>query len=77
MIYFQVLPQYDNYALPKRLIYVKDELFTPKELKRYNVDINKCRQITCSRKKTYFFFGARFAFRETGLRYVNPQKNII
>lgn len=67
MIYYQVLPQYDNFALPKRYIYVRNELFTPAEVKKYNVDTNKCRKIECSRKKTYFFFGARFPFRELNL----------
>ncbi len=77
MTYYQVLPQFDNYVLPKRLIYIMDELFTPAEVKRYHVDKKRCRKINCSRKKTYFFFGARFANRETGLRFVNPQKEIV
>ena len=73
MTYYQVLPQFDNYRLPKRLIYIQNELFTPAEVKRYNVDVNKCQKVQCSRKKTYFFFGARFPFRETGLRDYNLQ----
>lgn len=73
MTYYQVLPQYDNYVLPKRLIYIRHELFTPAETKRWKVDKSKCRRVRLSRKKTHFCFGARFANHNTHVKNYSDQ----
>ena len=61
MKYYQVLPQYDNYRLPKMLIYIKDELFTEKEVEKYGVNKKYCKEVEILKNQTYWAFGARFA----------------
>lgn len=71
MLYLRVKPEFDNYRKNNRNydVFVANELYTVKEFekiaKEYHKDkteLNKMFEyVTISRKRTYFFFGARFA----------------
>lgn len=61
MVYYQVKKEYDNKRRSDGSIYVADELLTAAEVKRYNTPERYIKAVTVSKKKTYFFFGARFA----------------
>lgn len=61
MKYYQVLPKYDNYRLPKMLIYIENELFTEKEVEKYGVNKKYCKEVEIPKNQTYWAFGARFA----------------
>jgi len=60
MKFYKVKKTADNKQLPKRLIYVKDELFTEKEVERWNVNTAYCDIVLVPKNKTYWLFGARF-----------------
>lgn len=65
MLYYKVKPQYDNcYKNPKihdGNIYVANELYTEKEVQKQNLNWNFLEPVEVSKKKVYWFFGARFA----------------
>lgn len=60
MKYYEVKKEFDNFRLPKRILYVENELFTESEVNKYGVDVNKCKVVNLSKRSSYFFFGARF-----------------
>lgn len=64
MLYYRVKPQYDNcYKNPKihdGNIYVANELYTEKEVQKQNLNRNFLESVEISKKKIYWFFGARF-----------------
>lgn len=64
MLYYRVKPQYDNcYKNPKihdGSIYVAKELYTEKEVQKQNLNRNFLEPVEISKKKIYWFFGARF-----------------
>lgn len=61
MKYLKVKKEYDQYRLNGCMgIHIADELYTLKEVERYGVKTEYCEEVEISRKKTYFFFGARF-----------------
>ena len=58
MKYYQVLPQYDNYRLPKMFIYIENELFTEKEVEKYGVNKKYCKEVeihTSKRGYNYYY----------------------
>lgn len=60
MKYYKVKPEADN---KKRLdgdIYVANELYTPAEAKRYNLNMDYVDAVEVSKRRVYWFFGARF-----------------
>ena len=71
MTYYRVKPEYDNFRLIKNHKYcgilVGNELYTQKELVKsgilycYRVQPDFFEKVEISRKKIYWFFGARFA----------------
>ena len=65
MLYYKVKPQYDNcYKNPKihdGNIYVANELCTEKEVQKQNLNRSFLEPVEVSKKKVYWFFGARFA----------------
>ena len=65
MLYYKVKPQYDNcYKNPKihdGNIYVANELYTEKEVQKQSLNRNFLEPVEVSKKKVYWFFGARFA----------------
>lgn len=61
MLYYKVKEKYDQVKLPKRDIYIKDEILTIKEIIKYEVNMNYVEPVELSPKETYWFFGARFA----------------
>lgn len=63
MTYYRVPRTLDNVPNKKIGILVGNELFTYKELIKYNLldRINELEQVDVSKKSIYWFFGARFA----------------
>lgn len=75
MTYYRVKPEYDNRAnyryvgnsnlkIKRDGILIAHELYTPRERERLAVKDSAFDKVEISRKKVYWFFGARFA--ETG-----------
>ena len=63
MLYYQVKKEADQRRKPgKRCdIYIANELYTPAEVKKEKLNSEYLTPVEISKKKTYFFFGARFA----------------
>ena len=72
MTYYRVKPEYDNWAnyryvgnsnlkIKKDGILIAHELYTPQERERLAVKDCVFDKVEISRKKVYWFFGARFA----------------
>lgn len=71
MTYYRVKPQHDNFRLIRDHKYhgilIANELYTGKELVKknillcYRVEPDFFEKVEISRKKIYWFFGARFA----------------
>jgi len=57
MIYYRTIEYRGNF--PKIYAIVKGELFTEKEVFKFSIPETILEKIELSRKKTYFFFGAR------------------
>lgn len=60
MKYYKIKQDYDNKRRKDGSILVGNELYTEKELEKYNIPTSYCDIVEVSRKDTYFFFGARF-----------------
>ena len=60
MIYYQVLPQYDNKARKDGSILVGNELYTKKEMQRFSIPESYVQEKEVKKSNVYFFFGARF-----------------
>lgn len=70
MKYYRVKPEYDNKTRYKFKrgggleidgIYIKNELYTEKEIKKYLGFARYVDVVEIPKSKIYFFFGARFA----------------
>ncbi len=65
MLYYKVKPQYDNCCKNPKIhdgnIYVANELYTEKEVQKQNLNRSFLEPVEVSKKKVYWFFGARFA----------------
>lgn len=70
MIYYKVKPEHDQKTrfkfhrgggLTPDGIFVKNELYTIREIKKYLGYAAICEKVEIPKNKTYFFFGARFA----------------
>lgn len=63
MTYYQVKKEADQRRKTgtKYDIYISNELYTPAEVKKQNLNADFLKTVEISKKKTYFFFGARFA----------------
>lgn len=60
MLYYRVLPQYDNFKRADGSILVGGELYTEKELNRYRIDTKKVIPVNVPKNKVFWCFGARF-----------------
>ena len=60
MTYYRVIPKYDQNRRKDGSILIKEELYTEKELKRFQIPSGKCEKIELPKSKVYFSFGARF-----------------
>jgi hypothetical protein len=60
MEYLRVKKSFDNYKRADGGIHVANELYTKKEAAKHGVNPTFCDRVEISRKKTFFFFGARF-----------------
>lgn len=70
MIYYRVKPENDQKTrfkfhrgggLEIDGIFVKNELYTAREIKKYPGAVSYCERVEIPKSKVYFFFGARFA----------------
>ena len=60
MEYYKVKTEADNKKRPDGNIYVADELYTPAEARKYNVNMDYVDAVEVSKRRVYWFFGARF-----------------
>ena len=64
MIYYRVLPQYDqknkNKGILNGNIYVANELYTLKEVEKQDLNTAYLKKIEVPKNKVYWFFGVRF-----------------
>ena len=64
MKYYQVIKQVEGLKAPAKLNYilVLHELFTPAEVKRYNLQkyAKYLQEVEASRKQSFYSFGCRF-----------------
>lgn len=64
MKYYQVIKQVEGLSAPAKLNYilVLHELFTPAEIKRYNLQkyAKYLQEVEASRKQSFYSFGCRF-----------------
>lgn len=67
MIFYRVMPKYDNFRKPMKRnapnfdIYIANELYTKKEAEQQKLNLGYMEAIEIPKNKTYWFFGARFA----------------
>lgn len=75
MLYLRVKPQFDNYRKNDKFdIFVGNELYTLKEFEKIKKEYHRDKQelnnifeyVNVSKKKIYWFFGARFS-NDTGV----------
>lgn len=61
MIYYKVPQQLDNKRTTNGTIFVNGELLTEKQASKMGANLSQLEHIELSQRKTYWFFGARFA----------------
>lgn len=61
MRFGKIKPKYDGKKLGKNIYAVADELFTEREMVKYNVPIHYVDLVEINRNDTFWFFGCRFA----------------
>lgn len=64
MRYYRVHKDGQMYSNGKYHTLVKDELYTENEVNKYGLNIHRLQPIEVSKKKTYWFFGARFEIKD-------------
>lgn len=62
MTYYRILPKYDNKHYNGSDFVIANELYTKKEMKKYGIPYDYTEKINHSKKRVYFFFGARFGY---------------
>jgi len=60
MKYFQVKREYDNAKRKDGSVLIQNELYTPKEITKYQINPECLTEINIPSGTTYFCFGARF-----------------
>lgn len=60
MKYYRVKKEFDNRRKNNSDIYIANELYTEKEAQKQNLNFNFLELVEISKRKVYFFFGARF-----------------
>lgn len=60
MKYFKVKPEFDQRKRKDGSILVENELYTEREMNRYEIPVEYTEPIELNRNETYWFFGARF-----------------
>ncbi len=61
MLYYRVKKEYDQKRRRDGSILIANELYTPNELKKYNINPNYTESVNIKRTDIYFMFGAHFA----------------
>lgn len=68
MLFYRVKPEFDqqhhNPKIADGNIYIKNELYTAKEVARKKLNLRFLESVEVKKNKTYWFFGARFACEE-------------
>lgn len=62
MTYYRILPKYDNKRYNNSDFVVANELYTEREMEKYGIPYEYAEKINHSKKRVYFFFGARFEY---------------
>ena len=60
MLYYKVKPSADQIKREPGTIYIADELYTQKEIERYNLQLKYLDPVEIKRTETFWSFGARF-----------------
>ena len=60
MKYFKIKPEFDQRKRKDGSILVENELYTEREMNRYEIPTEYTEPIELDRKETYWLFGARF-----------------
>ena len=60
MKYYKVKPEADNRKRADGSIYVANELYTPAEAKKYNLNMAYVDAVEVSKRRVYWLFGASF-----------------
>ena len=60
MKYYKVKTEADNKKRPDGSIYIADELYTPAETRKYNINMDYVDAVNVSKRRIYWCFGARF-----------------
>ena len=63
MIYYQVNKKSDGISF-KKISLIENELFTEKEVIKYNIPLQCVTKINIPKNKTFFNFGCRFKNRD-------------
>lgn len=69
MKYCKIKPEYDNRRRSDGSIIVGNELYTAKEIKKYNINPNWYDIVSVKPDEKYWFFGARMSIRFPYLPY--------
>lgn len=62
MTYYRILPKYDNKRYNNSDFVIANELYTEKEMEKYGIPYEYAEKVNHSKKRVYFFFGARFGY---------------
>lgn len=60
MKYYKVKTEADNERRSDGSIYVANELYTPAEARKYNINMDHVDAVEVSKRRVYWCFGARF-----------------
>ena len=64
MNYYKVPKQMDNRRTANGTIFISGELLTKKQAEKMGANLDELQPVELSQRKTYWFFGARFAMND-------------
>lgn len=66
MIYYVCIDDFTNYTKDKTFFHsIRDEVFTEREMRKYNLPRSKFIKVKARKSDTYFSFGVRKFYRGT------------
>ncbi len=60
MTYYRIKKEFDNHERSDGSIFVQNELYTEREMQRYNVPMQYVEKVSEKKSQVYWLFGARF-----------------
>jgi len=60
MKYYRVKKEFDNYDRKDGSILVKNELYTEREVNKFEIPMERLTEVSVSQRDVYWMFGARF-----------------